>query len=131
MLPDMATLYIAGATQEALNTNFWQDVYGFSMNAVADKILKNSQGKAIVGAVPALSIMTETVAVRNFDLCTMHPEDADFSSEFELPLLETVSLTYQELLQVCVLPGEHMPLFRTSALLIVIKAAGKYHCAPS
>ena len=91
MLPDTATLFIAGASQKALNIGFWHDVYGFSMAPVADSIVKQNQGKAVVTDVPASSILTKPVAIRNFDLCTMRPEDADFSSEFELPFLDTVS----------------------------------------
>lgn len=91
MLPDVATLFIAGATQGALDTGFWQDVYGFSMRPVADSIVRSQQGKAVVTDVPASSLLTQTVALRSFDLCTMRPEDADFSAEFELPLLESVS----------------------------------------
>ena len=30
MLPDRATMYIAGAGQGALDIDFWQNVYGFS-----------------------------------------------------------------------------------------------------
>ena len=96
MLPDAATLYIAGATRAALDITFWQDVYGFTMKPVADSIVCQNQGKAIVTDVPASSILTESVAIRNFDLCFMHPRDADFSSEFELPLLGTVSSSLPE-----------------------------------
>lgn len=91
MMPDLATLYIAGASSEALGTAFWQDVYGFSMVPVATSILQNSQGKAVVTEVPSSSVLTEAVALRTFDLVTMQKEETDFSLEFCLPLLEKVS----------------------------------------
>lgn len=88
MLPDMATLYLAGTDSNALDTSFWKDVYGFSMEAVADSIVKENHGKAVVTEIAPSSLVTKPFPIKSFDLSTMQVEDADFSTNFALPLLE-------------------------------------------
>ena len=90
MLPDVATLYLAGASSKALDTGFWQSVYGFSMEPIAASIAQESQGKAVIADVPASAILTEAVALRSFDLTTIGLQDTDFSSEFVLPVKREV-----------------------------------------
>ena len=91
MLPDLAIVYLAGADSKALDSGFWHEVYGFNMQPMAAHILRESQGKAIVTAVPAEAIVTEVIPIRAFDLSTMRPEDADFSADFNAAFRDQVS----------------------------------------
>lgn len=84
MLPDTATLYIAGASEGALGIKFWQDVYGFCMDPIAAAIRQDNLSKAVVAEVAAENIVTEAVGIRQFDLMTMKPNEADFTAPFAL-----------------------------------------------
>lgn len=86
MLPDKASLYIAGAGGDSLNTGFWRDVYGFSMAPVAEDMGVGYGGKALVAEVAAGDVMTQPIAIRSFDLATMGVEETDFSAAFHLPV---------------------------------------------
>ena len=84
MLPDVATLYIAAAGPAALDTGFWSDVYGFSMEPIAAAAREYSLSDALVVQVAAGAVLTEPAVVRRFDLPTMHNSKTDFSTDFEL-----------------------------------------------
>lgn len=86
MFPDVATLFVGGAGADALGTGFWRQVYGFSMEPVAASVKAGAQGKATVAEVAPADMLTEPAVLRRLDLATMSAADADFSSEFELPV---------------------------------------------
>ncbi len=49
MLPDRATMYIAGAGPGALDLGFWKDVYGFSYRCFSDASQRAWEGTACSG----------------------------------------------------------------------------------
>lgn len=87
MLPDIATVHIAGAGESALGADFWRQVYGFNMDAVADDIRRASQGRVLVREVAADMVVTSCAQLHSMDLATMLPSDQDFSAPFELHAL--------------------------------------------
>ncbi|GIL79699.1 hypothetical protein Vretimale_12350, partial [Volvox reticuliferus] len=87
MLPDRASIFIAGASSAAGGLGFWSDVYGFSMSPVAEAIAEAGKGQAVVLEVRPEHILTDTACVKELDLCTMRPEDQDFTAEFRLQAL--------------------------------------------
>ncbi|GIL52530.1 hypothetical protein Vafri_8372 [Volvox africanus] len=87
VLPDRASIFIAGASSAAGGLGFWSDVYGFNMRPVAEAIAEAGKGQAVVLEVRPEHILTETACVKELDLCTMRPEDQDFTAEFRLQAL--------------------------------------------
>ena len=61
MLPDRASVWVAGAGPGAAGLDFWDDVYGFSMAPVAATIREDSLRKAIVTVVPCDQVRTCSV----------------------------------------------------------------------
>ena len=124
-------MYIAGAKKSALGAEFWNDVYGFSMQSIAELIGKQSTDKAIVREVKAADVITSSQSIANFDIATMRKEDADFHSEFELqqqvsaltdnlsarlfffPLDQSLAIWYKRVLykNVCLSSHDHMTSF--------------------
>ena len=47
VLPDIATMWVAGIAPEALGLNFWRDVHGLDMSAVAEREERRSRGRSI------------------------------------------------------------------------------------
>lgn len=84
VLPDIASISIAGGSAGATGLNFWADVYGFDMAPVAESIRSASLRKALVLDVPAGALVTAAQTVHSMDLCTMAPNDQDFSADFSL-----------------------------------------------
>lgn len=56
MLPDLASLWVAGAGAAATGLDFWEDVYGFSMAPVAAAIRADALQKAVVAVVPSQQV---------------------------------------------------------------------------
>lgn len=61
-----------------------QDVYGFKMDPIAEELRTAGRAHAAVLPVDPAHITTSTVTAKVLDLCTMVPEDQDFTSEFVL-----------------------------------------------
>ena len=63
MLPDRATMYVAGAGPGALDLGFWQDVYGFSYRCFQMYLSKTPQGTVLFWA--------SLVGFRDLELATL------------------------------------------------------------
>ncbi|CAL5225398.1 g8207 [Coccomyxa viridis] len=84
VLPDRATMYIAGAGPGALDLEFWRDVYGFSYRPVQAQLLRDGLKTAHVTPVSADDIVTAACELQSFDLTSMTPQDAEFNAHFTL-----------------------------------------------
>ncbi|GAX80073.1 hypothetical protein CEUSTIGMA_g7511.t1 [Chlamydomonas eustigma] len=84
VLPDVASIYIAGAGVGSTDSSFWKDVYGFSMTPIAEEVRKGELENANVHVVKASDIITNEAKIKELQLCDMTPPDQDFSSEFTL-----------------------------------------------
>jgi hypothetical protein len=84
MLPDVASIHMAGASAAALDLDFWDKVYGFSYRPVHTLLLEDSLKTAHVAPVDARHLVTAPCCVRTFDLAAMRAADADFSTDFVL-----------------------------------------------
>lgn len=84
VLPDIATILVAGAGDSALGLDFWQDVYGLNMAPIADELRTGAMGKVVVREVPASSLVTAPASIHKMDIATMAPSDQDFTAEFTL-----------------------------------------------
>lgn len=84
VLPDLATLHVAGGGAGAGGLAFWDDVYGFDMSPVAAALQQAALRDAVVAPVRAEDLVTPSMPLRSFDLATMAPGDADFTADFRL-----------------------------------------------
>ena len=91
MLPDLASIHIAGAGPGAVDLDFWNDVYGFSYRPVRDLLLEASLKDAHVAPVHPCHVLTAPCCLRSFDLATMSAADTEFSTEFVLEAASSVS----------------------------------------
>ncbi|CAI5501351.1 unnamed protein product [Closterium sp. Naga37s-1] len=92
LLPDTASMHVAGFGEGATSVGFWRDVYGFSMASVAREIEDEAARTPLVQEVKACDIVTSTATIKHFDLCTVAVPDLDFTSEFCItPTLPTSS----------------------------------------
>ncbi len=91
VLPDLASIHMAGAGAGALDLEFWNDVYGFSYRPVQNLLLEASLKDAIVAPVDARHLLTAPCCLRSFDMATMSAADTEFSTEFVLKAAPSVS----------------------------------------
>lgn len=83
--------HITGTSEAAGGLGFWRNVYGFDMSPIAGAIAEAGRGQAVVLDIDRKHVRTTTARVRQLDMCTMKPEDQDFTSEFTLELLPPVA----------------------------------------
>ena len=81
VLPDVATVRVAGFGRLATSLPFWDDVYGFEMPDVQEKLTREAVKSAMVQPVKGEHVVTESATVRTLDLATMTVADTEFSSE--------------------------------------------------
>ena len=84
VLPDKAIVYVAAGNAHSSGLDFWDDVYGFAMPDIRKDIHKDIAKQALVAPVLAKHLMSESAAVKEFDLTTMCRDDVDFHASFEL-----------------------------------------------
>ncbi|KAL5708436.1 type I protein arginine methyltransferase [Ranunculus cassubicifolius] len=86
MLPDTATIFVAGFGKGGTSIPFWEDVYGFNMSCIGKEVVEDSAQLPIVDVVDSRDLMTNAVLLQNFDLMTVKPNELDFTTSFELEL---------------------------------------------
>ncbi|KAK9835065.1 hypothetical protein WJX81_008355 [Elliptochloris bilobata] len=84
LLPDRVALHLAAASEGALDLAFWEDVQGFSYAPVREALHADALSKALVAPVAPDDLLSAAACVATFDLGTMAPADADFTTSFEL-----------------------------------------------
>ncbi|XP_077244620.1 protein arginine methyltransferase 3 [Tasmannia lanceolata] len=94
ILPDTATIFVAGFGRGATSIPFWENVYGFDMSCIGKEVVEDAAQLPIVDVVDSRDIVTDTVVLQKFDLATMEPGEMDFTSSFELePKFDTPGST--------------------------------------
>ncbi|XP_074274583.1 putative protein arginine N-methyltransferase 3 [Silene latifolia] len=86
ILPDTATMFVAGFGRGCTSLPFWENVYGFNMSSIGEELVKDAAEFPIIDVVDSNDIVTETAVLQNFDLATMKAEMMDFTSSIELQL---------------------------------------------
>ncbi|KAK2989873.1 hypothetical protein RJ640_015205 [Escallonia rubra] len=84
ILPDTATMFVAGFGKGATSIPFWENVYGFSMSCVGNELVAEAAQVPIIDIVDGNNIVTNTAVLQTFDLVTMKPEEMDFTAMIEL-----------------------------------------------
>ena len=81
VLPDVATIHVAGFSRNATSQPFWDDVYGFEMPAVQADLREEASKLAVVHGVKSSHVCTTDGVVKYLDLATMSALDTEFSSD--------------------------------------------------
>ncbi|KAL3613631.1 Protein arginine N-methyltransferase 3 [Castilleja foliolosa] len=84
ILPDTATMFVAGFGKGATSIPFWENVYGFNMSSIGREVVEDAARVPIIDVVNSCDIVTTTQALQAFDLVTMQPKQMDFTAEVEL-----------------------------------------------
>ncbi|VFQ61383.1 unnamed protein product [Cuscuta campestris] len=92
VLPDTATMFVAGFGRGATSIPFWENVYGFNMSCIGKELTADASHFPIVDVVDDSDVVTSTAVLQAFDLLTMKTEEMDFTSTVELELKNVASL---------------------------------------
>uniref|UniRef100_A0A7N0UBP2 C2H2-type domain-containing protein n=1 Tax=Kalanchoe fedtschenkoi TaxID=63787 RepID=A0A7N0UBP2_KALFE len=84
VLPDTATMFVAGFGKGATSIPFWDNVYGFNMSCVGTEVVEHASKNPIVDVVDSEDIVTNSVVLKAFDLATVTPEELDFTTSVAL-----------------------------------------------
>jgi protein arginine N-methyltransferase 1 len=83
MLPDKLHMYVAAIEDgefKAKKRTFWDDVYGVDMSCIAPTVMR----EPLVDVVHSNAIISTASKILELDLCTMKPEDVEFTCEYSL-----------------------------------------------
>ncbi|KAL3700084.1 hypothetical protein R1sor_018106 [Riccia sorocarpa] len=86
MLPDTATMYVAGFGKGGTSLSFWEDVYGFDMSTVGEEVLHDATKHPIIDVIAAKDVITDTCLLKEFDLLSMKHDDVDYTADFNVKL---------------------------------------------
>ncbi|KAH0981362.1 hypothetical protein GBA52_008539 [Prunus armeniaca] len=84
ILPDTATIFVAGFGKGATSLPFWENVYGFNMSCVGKELFEGASKIPFVDSVDDHGLVTSTAVLQSFDLVTMKPDEVDFTANVEL-----------------------------------------------
>lgn len=84
ILPDTATMFVAGFGRGGTSLPFWENVYGFNMSCVGREVVRDAAGIPIVDVVDDHDLVTDSVVLQTFDLATMKHDEVDFTTSVEL-----------------------------------------------
>ncbi|XP_073038806.1 probable protein arginine N-methyltransferase 3 [Primulina eburnea] len=84
LLPDTATMFVAGFGRGGTSLPFWENVYGFNMSCIGQEIVEDASRFPIIDIIDSSNIITTTEVLQTFDLVTMQTKDMDFTAEVEL-----------------------------------------------
>ncbi|XP_015894716.3 probable protein arginine N-methyltransferase 3 [Ziziphus jujuba] len=84
ILPDTATIFVAGFGKGGTSLPFWENVYGFNMSSVGKELVEDAARIPIVDVVDDHDLVTSAAVLQTFDLVTMTPDEMDFTATVEL-----------------------------------------------
>ncbi|KAL7599871.1 hypothetical protein Lser_V15G23467 [Lactuca serriola] len=84
MLPDTATMFVAGFGKGATSMPFWENVYGFDMSSIGKELVEDAAHIPIVDVVDGNNLVTNTALLKTFDLVTMKHDEVDFTASVQL-----------------------------------------------
>ncbi|KAK7271496.1 hypothetical protein RJT34_27447 [Clitoria ternatea] len=91
ILPDTATIHVAGFGKGATSLPFWENVYDFDMSCIGKELVIDAARIPIVDVVDSQDLVTSSAILQSFDLATMKPNDVDFTSTASLELKSSAS----------------------------------------
>ncbi|KAK8579773.1 hypothetical protein V6N13_142946 [Hibiscus sabdariffa] len=84
ILPDTATIFVAGFGKGGTSLPFWENVYGFNMSSIGKEVVQDAAKFPLVEIINHHDLVTNTAVLQSFDLATMKPDEVDFTATAEL-----------------------------------------------
>ncbi|KAK8299144.1 hypothetical protein V6Z11_D05G303700 [Gossypium hirsutum] len=84
ILPDTATIFVAGFGKGGTSLPFWENVYGFNMSYIGKEVVEDAAKFPIVDIINHHDLVTNAAVLQSFDLATMKPDEVDFTATAEL-----------------------------------------------
>ncbi|OMO87256.1 Protein arginine N-methyltransferase [Corchorus olitorius] len=84
ILPDTATILVAGFGKGGTSLPFWENVYGFNMSSIGKEVVEHASKFPVVDIVSHHDLVTNAAVLQRFDLATMKPDEVDFTASAEL-----------------------------------------------
>ncbi|KAI3711859.1 hypothetical protein L1987_70408 [Smallanthus sonchifolius] len=101
ILPDTATMFVAGFGKGATSIPFWENVYGFNMSSIGKELVADAAHIPIVDVVDGNNLVTNTALLQAFDLVTMKPDEVDFTASVQLELKSSNSIEVEPTISKC------------------------------
>ncbi|KAF7824750.1 putative protein arginine N-methyltransferase 3 [Senna tora] len=80
ILPDTATIFVAGFGKGGTSLPFWENVCGFDMSCVGKELVEDAAKIPIVDVLDSQDLVTSSVILQTFDMATMKPDQVDFTA---------------------------------------------------
>ncbi|KAL2478205.1 putative protein arginine N-methyltransferase 3 [Forsythia ovata] len=84
ILPDTATMFVAGFGKGGTSIPFWENVYGINMSCIGLEEVEDAARNPIVDVIDSCDIVTTTQVLQTFDLVTMRSDQMDFTAKVDL-----------------------------------------------
>ncbi|XVF24506.1 hypothetical protein REPUB_Repub13aG0133900 [Reevesia pubescens] len=98
ILPDTATMFVAGFGKGGTSLPFWENVYGFNMSSIGKEVVEDAAKFPVVDIVNHHDLVTNSAELQSFDLATMKPDEVDFTATAELEAkLDSLSSNHNDL----------------------------------
>ncbi|KAL2337217.1 hypothetical protein Fmac_011663 [Flemingia macrophylla] len=91
ILPDTATIFVAGFGKGATSLPFWENVCNFDMSCIGKELVTDAARIPIVDVVDSQDLVTSSAILQSFDLATMKPDEVDFTATATLEVKPTAS----------------------------------------
>lgn len=89
LFPDKCSMHIQGIEDSSARVNFWDEVYGFNMQAIKSKITIRD---AFIEDVPAKDVITDRALLQRIDIDHVKYDDLDFHSDFALTFAKDATM---------------------------------------
>ncbi|KAI9115208.1 hypothetical protein K1719_013527 [Acacia pycnantha] len=93
ILPDRATIFVAGFGKGGTCLPFWENVCGFDMSCIGKELVNDAAQFPKVDVLDSEDLVTNSVILQSFDLATMKPNEVDFFATATLEPMLNVSDT--------------------------------------
>ncbi|CAI8595971.1 unnamed protein product [Vicia faba] len=84
ILPDTATIFVAGFGKGGTSLPFWENVCDFDMSSIGEELVTDAARYPIVDVIDHQDLVTSSTILQTFDLATMKPDEVDFTATASL-----------------------------------------------
>ncbi|XP_058782575.1 probable protein arginine N-methyltransferase 3 [Vicia villosa] len=91
ILPDTATIFVAGFGKGGTSLPFWENVCDFDMSSIGEELVTDAARYPIVDVIDHQDLVTSSTILQTFDLATMKPNEVDFTATASLEPKSSIS----------------------------------------
>lgn len=84
ILPDTATIFVAGFGKGGTSLPFWENVCDFDMSCIGEELVIDAARYPIVDVIDHQDLVTSSTILQTFDLATMKHHEVDFTATASL-----------------------------------------------